>query len=62
MDGRHVCLRMTDHQDRQRALVSALEERILVLDGAMGTMLHRPTSAPTTSAARTSRAATRTFS
>ena len=32
---------MTDHQERQRALVDALEERILVLDGAMGTMLQQ---------------------
>ena len=32
---------MTDHQERQRALMSALEERILVLDGAMGTMLQQ---------------------
>jgi 5-methyltetrahydrofolate--homocysteine methyltransferase len=41
MDGGHACLRMTDHLDRQRALMSALEERILVLDGAMGTMLQQ---------------------
>ena len=32
---------MTDHQERQPALLSALEERILVLDGAMGTMLQQ---------------------
>jgi 5-methyltetrahydrofolate--homocysteine methyltransferase len=37
---------MTDHQDRQRALISALEERILVLDGAMGTMLQQARLGP----------------
>ena len=42
MDGR----RMTDHQERQGLLTSALEERILVLDGAMGTMLQQARLGP----------------
>jgi 5-methyltetrahydrofolate--homocysteine methyltransferase len=32
---------MTNWQDRHQALLAALDSRILVLDGAMGTMLHR---------------------
>ncbi|MBI3667960.1 MAG: homocysteine S-methyltransferase family protein [Acidobacteria bacterium] len=32
---------MTSSEDRQRALFAALEERLLVLDGAMGTMLQQ---------------------
>ncbi|MEN6532274.1 MAG: homocysteine S-methyltransferase family protein, partial [Bryobacteraceae bacterium] len=32
---------MTERADRQRALFEALEERILVLDGALGTMLQQ---------------------
>ena len=52
-----------DRTERQEALLAALAERILVLDGAMGTAIQalRP-DAPTTSAARSSRAATRTSS
>jgi 5-methyltetrahydrofolate--homocysteine methyltransferase len=32
---------MTNWQDRHQALLASLDSRILVLDGAMGTMLHR---------------------
>src|ERR1700689_5467839 len=34
---------MTDPKERLRGLQDALETRILVLDGAMGTMLHQQT-------------------
>src|SRR5580658_2918905 len=32
---------MTTPSERQRALTDILEQRVLVLDGAMGTMLHQ---------------------
>ena len=32
---------MTTPQERQRALLDILDQRVLVLDGAMGTMIHQ---------------------
>jgi methionine synthase I (cobalamin-dependent) len=31
---------MTNPLERQKALIDSLDHRILVLDGAMGTMIH----------------------
>ena len=48
-------LLMTKPTERQQALTDILEQRVLVLDGAMGTMLHAPLcpSRPISAAART---------
>ena len=53
---------MEDHQIRRQALLDALATRVLVLDGAMGTMLQQRTSPPTISAGPRSKAATKTWS
>ena len=53
---------MTDRTQRRQVLLDALETRILVLDGAMGTMVQQKQLPLRTSAARRSKAAMKSSS